>query len=184
MDEMRERESCAPERERERERELRVKYREERKKIVKKLYTHATVLQQLIFIHKFTPTYISVFLLKLCKICYFFACWCGCSNTTLQHDDIKKYYFLLSNFNYPFFLLFNLFFVFDSNAKSMALVFPKKKKNKRSMALVPPQLPFSLSPNPFLLRLKLNPSQSFMAISSSWHHRCCRHSWQIGRAHV
>ena len=44
MDEMRERESCAPERERERERELRVKYREERKKIVKKLYTHATVL--------------------------------------------------------------------------------------------------------------------------------------------
>ena len=43
MDEMRERESCAPER----ERELRVRYKEEREKIVKKLYTHATVLVQI-----------------------------------------------------------------------------------------------------------------------------------------
>ena len=39
MDEMRERESYAPKR----ERELRVRYREEREKIVKKLYAHATV---------------------------------------------------------------------------------------------------------------------------------------------
>ena len=45
------------------------------------------------------------------------------------------------------------------------------------MALVPPPLPFPLSPNPFLLHLKLNPGQSFMAISSSWLHRCCHHSW-------
>ena len=36
---MRERKSCAPER----ERELRVRYREEREKIVKKLYAHATI---------------------------------------------------------------------------------------------------------------------------------------------
>ena len=39
IDQMRERKSCAPER----ERELRVRYREEREKIVKKLYAHATV---------------------------------------------------------------------------------------------------------------------------------------------
>ena len=39
MDEMRERENCVPKR----ERELRVRYREEREKIVKILYIHATV---------------------------------------------------------------------------------------------------------------------------------------------
>ena len=39
IDQMRERKSCAPER----ERELRVRYRKEREKIVKKLYAHATV---------------------------------------------------------------------------------------------------------------------------------------------
>ena len=39
IDQMRERKSCAPER----ERELRVRYREEREKIVKKLYAHAIV---------------------------------------------------------------------------------------------------------------------------------------------
>ena len=39
MNEMRERENCVPKR----ERELRVRYREEREKIVKILYTHATV---------------------------------------------------------------------------------------------------------------------------------------------
>ena len=39
IDQMRERKRCAPER----ERELRVRYREEREKIVKKLYAHATV---------------------------------------------------------------------------------------------------------------------------------------------
>ena len=39
MAEMRERESCLPKR----ERELRVRYKEEREKIVKILYTHATV---------------------------------------------------------------------------------------------------------------------------------------------
>ena len=43
MDEMRERESCAPER----EREMRVSYREEREKIVKKIYTRAIVLVQI-----------------------------------------------------------------------------------------------------------------------------------------
>ena len=43
MGEMRERESCAPER----ERELRVKYREERGNFVKKLYTHAIVPVQI-----------------------------------------------------------------------------------------------------------------------------------------
>ena len=42
MVEMRERESCLPKR----ERELRVRYREEREKIVKILYTHATVSVQ------------------------------------------------------------------------------------------------------------------------------------------
>ena len=39
IDQMRERKRCAPKR----ERELRVRYREEREKIVKKLYAHATV---------------------------------------------------------------------------------------------------------------------------------------------
>ena len=75
IDEMRERESCAPKR----ERELRVSTKRRERKLFKN-YMHmlqcpckyTRVLQQLAFIHEFTPTDVGVFLLKMCKISDFF----------------------------------------------------------------------------------------------------------------
>lgn len=63
---MRERESCAPERERERE-GAESQYREEREKIIKKLYTHATVAVQIC-----TGT------IATCKYTRIYTHWCGC----------------------------------------------------------------------------------------------------------
>ena len=76
IDQMRERKSCAPER----ERELRVRYREEREKIVKKLYAHAIVpvhicmgtVATCIYTQVCTGWCGSFFLLILCKMNTFF----------------------------------------------------------------------------------------------------------------